>query len=167
MRAVQTTTVAMAFFNITYVNISDLTDEEERGINGVDADGNFHKFKDRYCYVVPKTPEAPPENIIQCRACQNQFSARTFFNHVCTTTQRQQRTKPNNTRGIITKGIVLHKNNFASLPTVGQPLYMNDDSKLELVGAVDTCVGIYVGEGPMVNNTAGGRDRSLLVLLQQ
>ena len=164
-------------FNITYFEEQVLT---QNNIDVTTREGHFFSRTQNqlgektppWHYMTPKPKDVGPAHpLIQCSACKHVFFPDKFFTHACGRTFVAEPPPPP-VRGVITSGVVLHKNTLTEIPVIGSPLYLDDadtnGTKLTLHKTdLNKCVGIYAGEGPMIKNTVGGLDRTVLVHLQQ
>lgn len=164
-------------FNITYYEEPTL---EKNGVDVGTREGHFFSRSKNaagdstppWYYMTPKPKDVGPAHpLIKCSACKHVFFPDKFFRHACGHTFVAEPPPPP-VRGVIASGVVLHKNTLSKIPVIGTPLYLddpdNDDTKLTLKkNDPNNCVGIYAGEGPMIKNTVGALDRTLLVHLQQ
>lgn len=120
--------------------------------------------------MTPKPKDIKPSHpLMECSACKHVFFPDKFFKHACGNAFVAEPPPPP-VRGVITSGIVLHKNTLTEIPVIGSPLYLDDTNGIKLTldeTVPNKCVGIYAGEGPMIKNTVGGLDRTVLVHLQQ
>jgi len=161
------------FFNVVYYREEQLTD---RKYHVEDVKGHFFsttkrtagKFR-QWQFMTPRPKDPEPVHPLQkCKACNHVFFPDKFYSHACGQKAPDPPKEPR-FRGVISSSVVLYKNDLTNLPAVGAPLYIDKGTYkiIRLNGDASYCIGIYAGEGPLINNENGGVDRSILVLLQQ
>lgn len=162
------------FFNVVYYREDQLTHPR---CCVTDVKGHFfstthttnnNTFR-QWQFMTPRPKDPEPVHPLQkCKACNHVFLPDKFYSHACGQKAPEPPEEPR-FRGVISSSVVLYKNDLTDLPAVGAPLYIDTLTKkiIKLNGKASWCIGIYAGEGPLINNENGGVDRSILVLLQQ